>query len=162
VIRLGIYLSLFIAAQIGLFVFVLCVIAQVAERHSTRARCFVGQCVEVTSRQGPEFRMYFDATGAASLFLCAEGPAPLQWRGRWQLFPEGTAVEWSIADENCKAGRFGLISWYGDSLIYEGYGEGFAGTADFLGQVHVRSIEGNMIRFHDPAFTDPARKEAIA
>jgi hypothetical protein len=49
-------------------------------------------------------------------------------------------VKWNIAEgETCKAGEFGLISWYGDSLIYEGYAEGFAGTADFVGQVHVRT-----------------------
>jgi hypothetical protein len=93
--------------------------------------------------------MYFDATGTASLFPRAQGDrnaAPVQWRGQWQLFPEGTAMKWNIAEgETCKAGEFGLISWYGDSLIYEGYVEGFAGTADFVGQICVRSsTEGGM------------------
>ena len=143
VIRVGHYLSIFIAAQIGLFAFVLCLIAQVAERYTARARCFAGHCVEVATRQGSEFRMYFDSNGSASLFPRVQGDshaAPVQWRGQWQLFPEGTAVRWNIAEgETCKAGEFGLISWYGDSLIYEGYAEGFAGTADFVGQVHVRT-----------------------
>jgi hypothetical protein len=40
VMQVGHYLSLFIAFLIGLFAFVLCVIAQVAERYTARARCF--------------------------------------------------------------------------------------------------------------------------
>jgi len=141
----GLYLSFFIAAQIGLFAFALCVIAQVAERYTARARCFSGQHVEVVTRQGTEFRMYFDPDGTASLFLGVhKHDAPTQWRGRWQLFPEGTAIKWSTADDesHCASGEFGLISWYGDSLIYEGYFEEFAGTPDFVGQVRPRSERG--------------------
>src|SRR5262249_46462458 len=53
VVRVGHSLSFFIAAQIGLFAFVLCVIAQVAERYITRTRCFAGRCIEVATRHGP-------------------------------------------------------------------------------------------------------------
>jgi hypothetical protein len=137
VTRTGVLLNFFIAAQIGLFAFALCVIAQVAERYTARARCFSGQDVEVVTRQGAEFRIHFDPDGTASLFPGVhKRHSPTHWRGRWQLFPEGTAIKWSSDDEShCTAGEFGLISWYGDSLIYEGYIEGFAGTPDFLGQV---------------------------
>lgn len=177
VLKAGHYLSGFIAAQIGLFAFVLCIIAQVAERYTARARCFAGQCVEVATRQGTEFRMFFDADGSASLLSRDQGDAaPRQWQGQWQLFPEGTAVRWNIADgETCKAGAFGLISWYGDSLIYEGYTEGFAGTADFVGQVHVRpGMEGSRNRAREaliaasqhgvpePALREPAGEPAVS
>ena len=142
VVRVGHSLSFFIAAQIGLFAFVLCVIAQVAERYITRTRCFAGRCVEVATRHGPEFRIYFDRDGAASLLSCAQRDrkaGSVQCRGQWQLFPEGTAVKWNVPEgESWKAGEFGLISWYGESLIYEGYADGFTRTADFVGQVHVR------------------------
>jgi hypothetical protein len=149
VTRTGLYLSFFIAAQIGLFAFALCVIAQVAERYTARARCFSGQHVEVVTRQGTEFRMYFDPDGTASLFPGVhKGDVLTQWRGRWQLFPEGTAIKWSNADDesHCAAGEFGLISWYGDSLIYEGYIEGFAGTPDFIGQVRATPESGAVRR----------------
>jgi hypothetical protein len=135
--------SLFIAAQIGVFALVLFIIAQIAERYTARARSFVGQCVEVSTRQGVEFRIFLECNGAACLVSCRQcdpNLAPVRWRGEWQLFPEGTAVRWNIPEgASCKAGEFGLISWYGDSLIYEGYAEGFARMPDFLGQVHARA-----------------------
>jgi hypothetical protein len=143
VARAGHYLCLFIAALIGLFAFVLCVIAQVAERYTARARCFVGQSIEVSTRQGAEFRVSFQPDGTALLLSCRRcehNRTPMRWHGEWERFPEGTAVKWNIPDgESCRAGEFGLISWYGDSLIYEGYAEGFGRTPDFLGQVHVRT-----------------------
>jgi len=149
VISVGHLLSVFITAQIGLFSFILCLIAQVAERYITKTRCFAGKCVEIVTRHGGEFRIYFDPSGAASLLSCAQRDAKagsLQCRGQWQFFPEGTAVKWNLPEgESWKAGEFGLISWYGESLIYEGYAEGLTRTADFVGQVHVRpSTESSM------------------
>jgi len=69
VLRSGTYTSLFIAAQIGLFAFVLCVIAQVAERYITRGRSSsAGKHVDLITRQGPEFSIFLDESGEASLF----------------------------------------------------------------------------------------------
>lgn len=60
--QIGIYTSFFIAAQIGLLAFVLCVIAQVAERYITRGRLpsAAGKFVELITRQGPEFSIVLD------------------------------------------------------------------------------------------------------
>jgi len=138
------YVSLFIAAQIGLLVFVLCIIIQVAERYTAKARCFAGQYIDVITRQGPEFSIFLDEGGVASLLSANRGDvstAPLLCRGQWQLFPEGTAVKWDAesVEPCCKAGGYGLISSYGDSLIYEGFAEQFSGRADFFAQVRLRT-----------------------
>ena len=156
VARAGHYLCLFIAALIGLFALVLCIIAQVAERYTARARCLAGQSIEVSTRQGAEFRVFFQPDGTAFLVSyrrCERYRTPMRWHGEWQHFPEGTAVKWNIPEgESCRAGEFGLISWYGDLLIYEGYAEDFGRTPDFLGQVHVLSnTMGGMSTLYETA-----------
>src|SRR5262245_2206464 len=123
--RAGDYVSLYIAGQIALLVGVLCVIVQVAELYTDRSRSFAGKYIDAVTRQGPIFGVFFDPSGKATLFDAREGnsgSAPVLCRGRWQQFPEGTAVKWDTeaGADHCKAGDFGLLSSYGDSLIYEG------------------------------------------
>ncbi|WP_441235405.1 hypothetical protein [Bradyrhizobium sp. 930_D9_N1_4] len=126
--QVGVYTSVFIAAQIGLFAFVLCVIAQVAERYITRSRlpAAAGKLVELITRQGSEFSISLEDACEASLFAAnrtEKNIASTGCRGRWQLFPEGMAVKWSAGSGEgyCKVGEFGLIRRYGDAVIYEGY-----------------------------------------
>lgn len=127
VLEAGTYTSFFIAAQIGLFAFVLCVIAQVAERYITRGRLpAAGKQVDLVTRRGPEFSVVLDEAGVASLFAVGRTEQNISAtgrRGRWQAFPEGMAVKWSgnSGDGYCKAGEFGLIRRCGDAVIYEGY-----------------------------------------
>jgi hypothetical protein len=148
--------SLFIASQIGLLVFVLCIIAQVAERYTAKARCFAGRYIDVITRQGPEFCIFLDEDGVASLLSPNQGDvntAPLLCRGQWQLFPEGTAVKWDAesVEPCCKAGGYGLISSYGDSLIYEGFAEQFSDRADFFAQVRLRTSFKSTVKPFRPA-----------
>ena len=48
-------------------------------------------------------------------------------------------MKWTTGKEGIrrKAGAFGLISAYGNSLIYEGYAERFSGAAEFTAQVRL-------------------------
>jgi hypothetical protein len=143
VIWTGLWLSLFIAFSIGLFVFVLCLVAQFAERKTGKNLSLAGKAVGATARQQPVFSIVFDETRTASLFDPTQvdlRPAFALCQGEWQLFPEGTAVRWeSQPNQDCPyAGSFGLISSYGDSLIYEGFAGRFSGKADFVAQVHER------------------------
>jgi uncharacterized membrane protein len=147
VTQVSVYVQLFIASQIAVLTFVLCIVMQVAERYTARARCLAGQQIDIITRQGPEFRIAFDRAGEASMLPAKESngaSAPL-CRGQWQLFPEGTAVKWNVdaGESGIRAGSFGLISSCGDSMIYEGYAEQFAGRPDFLGQVRLRA-NGNV------------------
>ena len=150
VLRTGIYTSLFIAAQIGLLAFVLCVIAQVAERYITRGRSSAGNYVDLTTRQGPEFSIFLDKSGEA-LLLAASKERPsataLSRRGQWQLFPEGTAMRWSASSEegHCRIGDFGLICRCGDGVVYEGYVGQFSARKKpvFDARVDVRSDDDN-------------------
>jgi hypothetical protein len=159
VMRTGVYVSLFIAVNIGLLVFVLCMIAAVAERYTAGARCLADQYIDIITRQGPEFCVFFDDSGVASLLVPSQGDvtnAPLLCRGHWQLFPEGTAVVWDYeADEHrCKAGNYGLISSYGNAMIYEGFAQQFSGRADFFGQVRLRTdVRSTVMRFRPAATT---------
>ena len=156
VTRTGIYVSLFIAAQIGVFVLVLCTLVQVSERYTAKGGRFAGQTIEAVTRQGPEFCVLFADAGAAYLFAPAHGgvdTAPALCRGQWQEFPEGTAVRWTIESggSSCKGGNFGLICSYGNSFIYEGYSDRFSGTAEFVAQVRVRSEASGVVRQLRPA-----------
>lgn len=140
VIKVGRHLSLFHAAQIGLFAAVLCGIVQVSELYTARARSLVGKRLKAVTWQGPMFCMSFDPAGQAALLSTNGSGAPhALCQGEWQQFPEGTAVKWTTGKEEIrrKAGAFGLISAYGDSLIYEGYAERFSGAAEFTAQVHL-------------------------
>jgi hypothetical protein len=126
VLRIGNYTSLFIGILIGLFAFVLCVIAQIAERYVTRARLSAVKHVDLITGQGPEFSIFLDKSGEASLFAAnsdVSNNEAVSRRGQWQLFPEGTAMKWSAGsgEGHSKVGDFGLIRRYGDSVIYEGY-----------------------------------------
>jgi hypothetical protein len=88
--------------------------------------------------------MFFDPAGAA-LLLAAEAEGAdrerILCRGRWQQFPEGTAIKWDANTDQCRcdAGDFGLISSYGNSLIYEGFADQFSRTADFTAQAQIRA-----------------------
>jgi hypothetical protein len=126
VLQTGNYTSVFIGILIGLFAFVLCVIAQYAERYVTRARLSAVKHIYLITGQGPEFSIFLDKSGEASLFAVnsdVSDSEAVSRRGQWQLFPEGAAMKWSAAsgEGHCKVGDFGLIHRYGDSVIYEGY-----------------------------------------
>jgi hypothetical protein len=175
VLRTGVYTSLFIAAQIGLFAFVLCVIAQVAERYITRGRSSAaGKHVDLITRQGPEFFIFLDESGEASLFAAnraEQNVVAAGWRGQWQLFPEGTAMKWSVSSEEgyCKVGDFGLIRRYGDALIYEGYVGQFSAKKKpvFDARVDVRGNDncmssGRRREVRAPAGLRPEQKAAVA
>ena len=139
----GLYVSLFIASQIAVLVFVLCFVIQVADRYTSTAPRLAGEYIDVVTRQGPEFSIFFGNMGEASL-LDSKGKdiaaTPVLCRGQWQMFAEGTAVRWNAEEGAPKAaGSFGLISSCGDSMIYEGYVDQFSGKADFLAQVRLRN-----------------------
>ena len=77
-------------------------------------------------------------------------------RGHWQQFPEGTAVKWDREDDCCgNAGGFGLISAFGDSLIYEAYPERFSGTPAFFAQLNVRTHTETRTNQSSPAERPP-------
>ncbi|SFH94166.1 hypothetical protein [Bradyrhizobium sp. cf659] len=173
----GIYTSAFIAAQIGLLAFVLCVIAQVAERYITRGRlpAAAGKLVELITRQGrPEFSIVLDEGGEASLFAANRAEQNMTaagCRGRWQLFPEGMAVRWSASSGECycKVGEFGLIRRCGDAVIYEGYlGQFFAKKKPvFDARVDERSNDNRVPskrrrEGRAPAGVQPGLKTAVA
>jgi hypothetical protein len=135
------YVSLFIASQIAILVFALCIVIQVWERYTARAPRLAGRHVDVVTRQGPEFSISFDDTGEASMRARRDGAAsgPTLCRGQWQTFPEGVAVRWNTEAGVPKvAGSAGLISSYGDSIIYEGYVDQISGKADYFAQVRIR------------------------
>jgi hypothetical protein len=140
----GFNLSLFLAFQIGLIVFILCLLIQLVERYRMRPRAIAGKHLRVLTRQGPAFLVFFDPSGKASLLSEAEAGDEAQQEirlGRWQHFPEGTAVRWSSRPpgDGGKIGDFGLISGCGGSVIYEGYDDHFFGEAEFIAQVHFKS-----------------------
>ena len=140
----GFNLSLFLAFQIGLIVFILCLLIQLVERYRMRPQSIAGEYLRVLTRQGPAFSVFFDPSGKASLLSEAEaGIEPQQElrQGRWQHFPEGTAVKWKgrRAGDGDTLGDFGLISRCGGSVIYEGYDDHFFGEAEFVAQVQVRN-----------------------
>jgi hypothetical protein len=148
--RTGLYLSLFISAQIGLLVFALCLMAQVVERQAAGERSLAGKSINAVTRQGLIFCATFDRDGTASLFPPNQNnltPAPMVCRGRWESFPEGTVVKWDHEPElgECKVGSSGLISSHGNSLIYEGFVEQISMTADFVAQVHDRTSRGRIV-----------------
>jgi hypothetical protein len=137
----GLYVSLFIASQISILVFALCVVIQVAERYTARTPRLAGRHIDVVTRQGPEFSIYFDDTGEASMLARRNdaATAPTLCRGQWQTFPEGVAVRWDTEAGVPKvAGSAGLISSCGDSMIYEGYLDQISGKADCFAQVRIR------------------------
>jgi hypothetical protein len=137
------YVSLFVAAQICLLASVLCVSVQVSELYTVGTRSLVGKRAQAVARQGPIFSVFFGPAGQACLLPANASdcsPAHALCEGQWQQFPEGTVVKWTTTDEHqCKAGDLGLISAYGDSLIYEGYRQRFSGTAEFTAQVRLRA-----------------------
>ncbi|MCP3467906.1 MULTISPECIES: hypothetical protein [unclassified Bradyrhizobium] len=139
----SIYMSLFVAMQIGLVAFVLCIIVQISELYTDRGRSFAGQFIEASSRQGRLFSMYLHRDGTACLLSPNGGglkSSAVRCQGHWQQFPEGTAVRWDGEGDACgKAGGFGLMSAFGDSLIYEAYAERFSGTPDFVAQLNMRA-----------------------
>lgn len=138
-----VYMSLFIAVQIGLVTLVLCVVVQISELYTDGARSFVGKCIDGSTRQGRQFCMILNKDGTARLHRPKDGGvknSAVLCHGKWQRFPEGTAVKWDSEGDDCaKAGGFGLISAFGDSLIYEGYKERFSGRPDFVVQLNVRT-----------------------
>ena len=150
----GLYLSLFLAAQIGFIAFILCVLIQVVERFRMRPQSIAGKYLKVLTRQGLTFSMFFDPSGKASLLAEGAGvEAPREIRqGRWQHFPEGTAVKWSggLAGDSHQIGNFGLISGCGGSVIYEGYKDHFFREAEFIAQVQVKSDEMDALRSRRP------------
>jgi len=172
----GTYTSVFIAAQIGLFAFVLCFIAQVAERYITRGRlpAAAGKLIELITRQGPEFSVVLDDACEASLFAANRTEKNITaagCRGRWQLFPEGMAVKWNAASGEgyCKVGEFGLIRRYGDAVIYEGYVGQFSAKKKpvFDARVDERSNDNRMSskrrrEARAPAGVPPGVKTAVA
>jgi len=147
----GLYLSLFLAAQIGLIAFILCVLIQVVERFRMRPQSIAGKYLKVLTRQGLAFSMFFEPSGKASLL--SEGDSGVEARqeirqGRWQHFPEGTAVRWggAPAGDSDHIGDFGLISGCGGSVIYEGYKDHFFGEAEFIAQVQIKNEELDALR----------------
>lgn len=108
VLRTGNYTSLFIGVLIGLFAFVLYVIAQVAERYVTRARLSAVKHVDLITVQGPEFSLFLEKSGEASLFAAnceVSNSETASRRGQWQLFPEGAAMKWSAGRQPYQADR---------------------------------------------------------
>lgn len=174
--QIGTYTSFFIAAQIGLLAFVLCVIAQVAERYITRGRlpAAAGKLVELITRQGPEFSMILDETCEASLFAANRTEKNITTagcRGRWQLFPEGMAVKWSASpgEGYCKVGEFGLIRRDADAVVYEGYVGQFSAKKKpvFEARVDERSNDNRMSskrrrEARAPTGVQPDLKTAVA
>jgi hypothetical protein len=147
----GLYLSLFLAAQMGLIALILCVLIQVVERFRMRPQSIAGKYLKVLTRQGLTFSMFFDSSGKTSLL--SEGDAGVEApqeirRGRWQHFPEGTAVRWGgrPAGDSDNIGDFGLISGCGGSVIYEGYKDHFFGEAEFIAQVQIKNDELDALR----------------
>jgi hypothetical protein len=173
---IGTYTSLFIAAQIGLLAFVLCVIAQVAERYITRGRlpAAAGKLVELITRQGPEFSIVLDDACEVSLFAANRTEKNITaagCRGRWQLFPEGMAVKWSAGSGEgyCKVGEFGLIRRCADAVVYEGYVGQFSAKKKpvFEARVDERSNDNRMAskrrrEARGPAAVQPGLKTAVA
>jgi hypothetical protein len=147
----GLYLSLFLAAQMGLIALILCVLIQVVERFRMRLQSIAGKYLKVLTRQGLTFSMFFDPSGKASLLpegdAGVEAPQEIR-RGRWQHFPEGTAVRWGgrPAGDSDNIGDFGLISGCGGSVIYEGYKDHFFGEAEFIAQVQIKNDELDALR----------------
>jgi hypothetical protein len=138
------YWSLFLGLQIALIALVLCIIVQLAELYSRRTRLLAGQLLWAVTRQGPVFSAIFRANGHATLFGAGAQqtkPGPFVADGEWQQFPEGIAVRWQPGTDgtHCSAGDFGLISKFGDSLIYEGFSDQFGGEADFVAQIEIRA-----------------------
>lgn len=136
----NLYLDGFIGTQIGLITVVLFVIVQLSTLYADSARSFVGKRIEALTRQGRQFCIALERDGSATL-MKPNGTTPdIACRGHWQQFPEGTAVKWDTQDESCKkAGSYGLMSSFGDSLIYEGYAERFAGIPDSVLQLNIRA-----------------------
>ena len=134
-------MGLFISLQIGLVTLVLCIIVQMSERHH-KGRSFAGKQIEALTREGRLFCMALDRDNTARLFASngagATNSAVACW-GHWQHFPEGTAVKWDSDGDRRGAGGFGLMSAFGDSLIYEGYKERFSGTPEFVFQLNIRN-----------------------
>jgi hypothetical protein len=154
----GLYLSMFLAAQIGLIAFILCVLIQVVERFRMRPQSIAGKYLKVLTRQGPTFSMFFDPSGKASLL--SEGDAGVEApqeirQGRWQHFPEGAAVRWGgrPAGDSDHIGDFGLISRCGGSVIYEGYKDYFFGEAEFIAQVQIKNDELDALQLQRPVTT---------
>lgn len=150
------YLSLFLAAQIGLITLILCVLIQMVEHYRMRPQSIAGKYLNVVTRQGLAFSMFFDPSGKASLLPegNAGAEAPQETRqGRWQQFPEGAAVKWGggLAGDSDHIGDFGLISRCGGSVIYEGYKDHFFGEAEFIAQVQIKNDELDALRLQRPA-----------
>ncbi|MFY9733747.1 MAG: hypothetical protein WAL02_01240 [Rhodoplanes sp.] len=151
----GLYLSLFLAAQIGFIVLILCLLFQVFERFRMRPQSIAGKYLKVVTRQGLTFSMLFEPSGQASLLAetgaGVEAPQEIR-QGRWQHFPEGTAVKWSggPAGDSDHIGDFGLISGCGGSVIYEGYKDHFFGEAEFIAQVQIKSGEMGTLQSQRP------------
>lgn len=162
----NIYVDAFIGVQISLITVVLCLIVQLSALYADSARSLVGKHIEALTRQGRQFCILLKRDGSAVLLKPGGDASDVVCQGHWQQFPEGTAVKWEVPDGRCsKAGGYGLMSWLGDSLIYEGYVERFAGIPDNVLQLNVRKNGAPNLSQNSAALSDStrgARTQAIA
>jgi hypothetical protein len=134
------YFSLFIAGQVWFLVFVLCIIVQIAEHLSLIAKSLRGKQIEVRMRDDVRYRIVFHNSGQAKLTSAYDGNLNVPSRnGIWLQFPEGTAIKWSYQHDGQarREADFGLVSTYGDSMIYEGYVSSFGRSPDIVAQVRL-------------------------
>jgi hypothetical protein len=134
------YFSLFIAGQVWFLVFVLCIIVQIAEHLSLIAKSLRGKQIEVRMRDDVRYRIVFHNSGQAKLTSAYDGNLNVPSRnGTWLQFPEGTAIKWSYQHDGQarREADFGLVSTYGDSMIYEGYVSSFGRSPDIVAQVRL-------------------------
>lgn len=134
------YFSLFIAAQVWFLAFVLCIIAQIFEYLSLAAKSLRGKQIDVRMRDDVRFRIVFHDSGQAKLTSAYDSKLKVPSRhGTWLQFPEGTAIKWSYQHDGQarRESDFGLVSSYGDSLIYEGYVSSFGRSPDTVAQVRL-------------------------
>lgn len=167
VLEAGFYTSIFIAIQIGLLVFVLCVIAQIAEGYVSRTRSLAGKCIDFITPEGEKFSIVLNKTGEAVLSVrTRESPEgrTVRCRGEWQLFPEGTALRWTSApgNDSCKVGSFGLIRRSGEEINYEAYTGQFSAKRKPLFGVRVDIREDASRPAERIGGTDPTQELPVA
>lgn len=102
----------FIAFNIGVIAFILCIIVQLFEVKRMRVLFLEGKRLAIVTRQGPIFNVALGPNKKALLITAPQrdGGVPRNpIEGRFQQFPEGIAVEWNGANEQV-GGRIGVIS----------------------------------------------------